>query len=64
MSKTPGDAIGIASESSPSIGLAVVDSMTGRQIKAFASHAQGFSGSADRPAKGRLSPREARLPRI
>jgi len=46
MSKPPGEAIGTAGESSPSIGLAVVDSMTDRQIKAFASHARGFCRGA------------------
>jgi hypothetical protein len=44
MSKLPGEATGIAGESSPSVGLAVVDSMTGRQIKAFASHAHPALG--------------------
>ncbi len=42
MSRTCGEAGGSTGESSPSVGLAVVDSMTARQIKAFASHAQGF----------------------
>jgi hypothetical protein len=42
MSWTFGEAIGGTVESSPSVGLAVVDSMTARRIKAIASHAQGF----------------------
>jgi hypothetical protein len=32
----------IVVESSPSVGLAVVDSMLPRRIKAFGSHAQDF----------------------
>jgi hypothetical protein len=42
MSETFGEAIGNAGESSPSVGLAVVDSMAGCRIKAFACHAQAF----------------------
>src|ERR1700722_15698435 len=42
MSRTSGEARGGTVESSPSVGLAVVDSMTQRRIKALASHAQGF----------------------
>src|ERR1700737_395008 len=50
-----------SSNRSPSVGLAVVDSMAGCQIKALASHAQAFRErsrasprvSADNPAAGR-----------
>jgi hypothetical protein len=42
MNGTCGEACGGTVESSPSVGLAVVDSMAERRIKAFASHAQGF----------------------
>jgi hypothetical protein len=42
MNRTVGEASGGTVESSPSVGLAVVDSMTERQIKAIASHAQAF----------------------
>src|SRR5258705_10538014 len=42
MTSTCGEAIGIAVESSQSVGWAVVDSMAARRIKAFASHAQAF----------------------
>jgi hypothetical protein len=48
MSETFGEAIGNAGESSPSVGLAVVDSMAGCRIKAFASHAQAFRKPAPR----------------
>jgi hypothetical protein len=42
--KTAHSATLLASPSNrPSVGLAVVDSMAGCRIKAFASHAQGFS---------------------
>jgi len=42
MSRTCGEASGGTVESSPSVGLAVVDSMMARRIKALASHAQDF----------------------
>src|ERR1700761_4444271 len=37
-----GEACGGTVEASPSVGLAVVDSMLAHRIKAFASHAQAF----------------------
>src|SRR6267142_5662930 len=62
MNRTCGEAIGIAVESSPSVGLAVVDSMAARRIKAFASHAQAFR---EPPrvccASARITPRRAVL---
>src|ERR1700761_7518356 len=42
MNGTFGEASGGTVESSPSVGLAVVDSMLARRIKAIASHAQAF----------------------
>ncbi|WP_300178708.1 hypothetical protein [Bradyrhizobium sp.] len=43
MNSYAGDAIGSTVESSPSVGLALVDSMAARRIKVFASHAQVFA---------------------
>jgi hypothetical protein len=58
MSSTSGEAIGVAVESKPIVGLAVVDSMTARRIKAFASHAQAFREPA------RVSCASARITRF
>jgi hypothetical protein len=49
MNGSLGDADGITVESKPSVGLAVVDSMAGCRIKAFASHAQAFVLGPDNP---------------
>ncbi len=50
MNAASGAAIGVAVEiGAPSVGLAVVDSMAARQIKAFAGYALGFAGSAAIP---------------
>jgi hypothetical protein len=63
MNRTFGEAGGGTVESSPSVGLAVVDSMVARRIKALASHAQGFPEPPQhrtfdrlREAKSRPSP--------
>ncbi|MDE2331178.1 MAG: hypothetical protein KGK16_10415 [Bradyrhizobium sp.] len=42
MSSYAGDAIGSTVESSPSVGLALVDSMAARRIKVFARYVEGF----------------------
>jgi hypothetical protein len=54
MNASSGEATGIAGESSPSVGLAVVDSMAARQIKGFDGHSQGFHvpGATILPASG------------
>ncbi len=51
---------GIAGESSPSVGLAVVDSMVARRIKALASHAQGFPEPPQHRTFDRLREAEVR----
>src|ERR1700694_2327572 len=50
-----------SSNRSPSVGLAVVDSMTGCRIKAFASHAKAFRDQAASSASARITPRRAVL---
>jgi hypothetical protein len=55
MNGTLGEASGGTVESSPSVGLAVVDSMTGGQIKAIASHAQAFHKAFQHRAFNRQS---------
>jgi hypothetical protein len=42
MNALAGDAIASPSNQSPSVGLAVVDSMAALRIKGFGSHAQAF----------------------
>jgi hypothetical protein len=42
MSQFAGDALASSSNQSPSVGLAVVDSMAALRIKGFGSHAQAF----------------------
>jgi hypothetical protein len=46
MNEISGGALASPSNQSPSVGLALVDSMTSRQIKAFDSHAQAFMDQA------------------
>src|SRR3984957_2196796 len=55
MNGTLGEASGGTVESSPSVGLAVVDSMTGGRIKAIASHAQAFHKAFQHRAFNRQS---------